>query len=65
MSPDSLYKILSSLTLEEKIRFLSGVDWWRTPVIQRDGVFVPHIKVCLCSQFVKHERKLTSFISVH
>ncbi|EEU35586.1 uncharacterized protein NECHADRAFT_122923 [Fusarium vanettenii 77-13-4] len=44
MSPDSLHNILSSLTLEEKIRFLSGVDWWRTPVIQRDGVFVPHIK---------------------
>lgn len=49
MSPDSLHNILSSLTLEEKIRFLSGVDWWRTPVIQRDEVFVPHIKVCLCS----------------
>ncbi|KAH7018178.1 glycoside hydrolase superfamily [Microdochium trichocladiopsis] len=36
--------ILSQLTLEEKISLLAAVDWWRTPVIKRDGLFVPHIK---------------------
>lgn len=39
--------ILSQLTLEEKISLLAAVDWWRTPVIKRDGLFVPHIKVSL------------------
>lgn len=37
--------ILTRLTLEEKISLLAAVDWWRTPVINRDGLFVPHIKV--------------------
>jgi hypothetical protein len=37
--------ILSRLTLEEKVSLLSAKDWWRTPVINRPGVFVPHIKV--------------------
>ncbi|KAL2833969.1 glycoside hydrolase superfamily [Aspergillus pseudoustus] len=32
------------LILEEKVSLLAAVDWWRTPVIQRDDVFVPHIK---------------------
>ncbi|KAF7557701.1 hypothetical protein G7Z17_g399 [Cylindrodendrum hubeiense] len=36
--------LLAGLTLEEKISLLAGVDWWRTPVIKRDDVFVPHIK---------------------
>ncbi|KAH6975216.1 glycoside hydrolase superfamily [Ilyonectria sp. MPI-CAGE-AT-0026] len=36
--------LLSELSLEEKISLLAGVDWWRTPVIKRDNVFVPHIK---------------------
>ncbi|KAH7152676.1 glycoside hydrolase superfamily [Dactylonectria macrodidyma] len=36
--------LLSELTLEEKISLLAGVDWWRTAIIKRDGVFVPHIK---------------------
>ncbi|KAM5349957.1 hypothetical protein ACJ41O_006462 [Fusarium nematophilum] len=44
MSHDDLDTVLSALTLEEKISFLSGVDWWRTPVINREKVFVPHIK---------------------
>lgn len=38
-------RILTQLTLEEKISLLAAVDWWRTPVINRDGLFVPHIKV--------------------
>ncbi|KAL3476993.1 glycoside hydrolase superfamily [Aspergillus californicus] len=36
--------LLSKLTLEEKVSLLAAVDWWRTPVINRDDVFVPHIK---------------------
>ncbi|KAH8804450.1 glycoside hydrolase superfamily [Xylogone sp. PMI_703] len=36
--------IISKLTLEEKVSLLAGKDWWRTPTIKRDGVFVPHIK---------------------
>ncbi|KAJ9156016.1 Beta-glucosidase [Pleurostoma richardsiae] len=42
---DEISDILSRLTLEEKISFLAGTDWWRTPVIKRDGVFVPHLKL--------------------
>lgn len=42
--------ILSELSLEEKISLLAGVDWWRTPVIKRDNVFVPHIKVKWANQ---------------
>jgi beta-glucosidase len=37
--------VLSRLTLEEKVSLLAAKDWWRTPVIKRNGVFVPHIKV--------------------
>ncbi|KXJ89473.1 glycoside hydrolase superfamily [Microdochium bolleyi] len=37
-------RILAQLTLDEKISLLAAADWWRTPVIDRDGVFVPHIK---------------------
>lgn len=40
-----LHSLLKKLTLEEKVSLLAAVDWWRTPVIKRDGVFVPHIKV--------------------
>lgn len=39
-------EILSKLTLDEKVSLLAAVDWWRTPVIEREGVFIPHIKVC-------------------
>lgn len=42
--------LLSELSLEEKISLLAGVDWWRTPVIKRDNVFVPHIKVKWANQ---------------
>lgn len=38
-------EILEKLTSEEKVSLLSATDWWRTPVIDREGVFVPHIKV--------------------
>jgi beta-glucosidase len=41
-------QLLSKLTLEEKASLLAAKDWWRTPIIDRDGVYVPHIKVC-CS----------------
>jgi hypothetical protein len=37
--------LLDRLTLEEKISLLAAVDWWRTPTIERDDVFIPHIKV--------------------
>jgi beta-glucosidase len=37
--------LLRNLKLEEKVSLLSATDWWRTPRIERDGVFVPHIKV--------------------
>lgn len=37
--------LLSQLTREEKVSLLSATDWWRTPVIQRDGFTIPHIKV--------------------
>ncbi|KAK1962305.1 glycoside hydrolase [Colletotrichum sublineola] len=41
-----LKSLLSTrLTLEEKASLLAAVDWWRTPTIRRDGVFVPHIKM--------------------
>jgi beta-glucosidase len=39
-------QLLGKLTLEEKVSLLAAKDWWRTPIIDRDGVFVPHIKVC-------------------
>lgn len=44
---EDLTSLVSRLTLEEKISLLSGVDWWRTPTIRRDGLFVPHLKVCI------------------
>jgi hypothetical protein len=37
--------LLDRLTLEEKVSLLAAVDWWRTPTISREDVFVPHIKV--------------------
>ena len=37
--------LLNRLSVEEKVQLLSAVDWWRTPVIKKDGVFIPHIKV--------------------
>ncbi|KAL4731405.1 hypothetical protein ACLX1H_000371 [Fusarium chlamydosporum] len=37
--------LVSQLTIEEKVSLLSAVDWWRTPTIKRDNVFVPHIKM--------------------
>ena len=40
-----LDKLLSKLTRDEKISLLAAAHWWRTQVIKRDDVFVPHIKV--------------------
>jgi beta-glucosidase len=37
--------LVSRLTLEERVSLLSAVDWWRTPTIKRDDVFIPHIKM--------------------
>ncbi|CAG8212822.1 unnamed protein product [Penicillium olsonii] len=37
--------LLNRLSVEEKVQLLSAVDWWRTPVIKKDGVFIPHIKM--------------------
>jgi hypothetical protein len=42
---DYIDDILRRLTLEEKVRLLAAKDWWRTSVIERDGIFVPHVKV--------------------
>lgn len=36
--------LVSKLTVEEKVSLLAAVDWWRTPTIKRDDVFIPHIK---------------------
>ncbi|BCS30062.1 uncharacterized protein APUU_80365A [Aspergillus puulaauensis] len=44
MESHNVQTLLSKLTLEEKVSLLAAVDWWRTPVIKRDDVFVPHIK---------------------
>lgn len=38
-------KILSQLTLEEKVALTAGVDTWRTAAIERLGV--PSITVCM------------------
>jgi len=38
-------RLLRKLTLGEKISLLAAEDWWRTPVIDRDGIYVPNIKV--------------------
>lgn len=37
-------QLLLKLTLQEKVSLLTAKDWWRTPIIDREGVFVPHIK---------------------
>ncbi|RGP77235.1 hypothetical protein FLONG3_4750 [Fusarium longipes] len=37
--------LVSKLTVEEKVSLLAAVDWWRTPTIKRDDVFIPHIKM--------------------
>jgi hypothetical protein len=37
--------VLGKLTLREKVDLLAAKDWWRTLTIERDNVFVPHIKV--------------------
>ncbi|RYC91499.1 putative beta-glucosidase I [Fusarium oxysporum f. sp. narcissi] len=37
-------ELISQLTVEEKVSLLAAVDWWRTPTIKRDDVFIPHIK---------------------
>jgi hypothetical protein len=39
------FQILGKLTLDEKISLLAAKDWWRTEIVDRDGVFVPQIKV--------------------
>lgn len=44
-SLDYVGDILQRLTLEEKVNLLAAKDWWRTAVIDREGVFVPHVKV--------------------
>ncbi|PYH82960.1 glycoside hydrolase, partial [Aspergillus uvarum CBS 121591] len=41
---EDLDKLLSKLTRKEKISLLAAADWWRTRVIKRDDVFVPHVK---------------------
>ncbi|KAK9853833.1 uncharacterized protein MYU51_005351 [Penicillium brevicompactum] len=37
--------LLDRLSLEDKVQLLSAVDWWRTPTIKKDDVFIPHIKM--------------------
>ncbi|KAH7336659.1 glycoside hydrolase superfamily [Rhexocercosporidium sp. MPI-PUGE-AT-0058] len=37
--------LLDCLTLKEKVSLLAAADWWRTPTIERDDVFIPHIKM--------------------
>lgn len=47
LEPDvDIDNVLSKLTIEEKVALLAAKDWWRTPSIKRDDVFVPQIKVC-------------------
>ncbi|POR37753.1 Beta-glucosidase [Tolypocladium paradoxum] len=41
--------LLDRLTVEEKVQLLSTVDWWRTPVVKRYDVFIPHISTFLMS----------------
>lgn len=40
-------ELLDKLTIEEKVSLLAAKDWWRTPIISREGVFVPHVKVSM------------------
>jgi hypothetical protein len=42
---DHVNELLQRLTLEEKVSLLAAKDWWRTVVIEREGIFVPHVKV--------------------
>jgi beta-glucosidase len=44
-SLDPIDSILMRLKLEEKVSLLAAKDWWRTSTINRDGVFIPQIKV--------------------
>jgi beta-glucosidase len=44
---DYIDDILRRLTLEERVRLLAAKDWWRTAVIERDGIFVPCVKASL------------------
>jgi beta-glucosidase len=44
---DYVDDILRRLTLKEKVELLAAKDWWRTAVIDRDDIFVPHVKVSL------------------
>ncbi|KAL3456427.1 glycoside hydrolase superfamily [Aspergillus heterothallicus] len=44
MDSHDIDALLDKLTLEEKVSLLAAVDWWRTPAIKRDDVFVPHLK---------------------
>ncbi|KAM0431471.1 hypothetical protein ACHAPT_005449 [Fusarium lateritium] len=37
--------LVSKLTIKEKVKLLAAFDWWRTARIDRDDVFVPHIKL--------------------
>ncbi|KAL9562632.1 hypothetical protein ACKAV7_013196 [Fusarium commune] len=41
---EATIELISKLTVEEKVSLLAAVDWWRTPTIKRDNVFIPHIK---------------------
>ncbi|KAF2495026.1 hypothetical protein BU16DRAFT_461709 [Lophium mytilinum] len=37
--------IISQLSLEEKVSLTSAADWWRTPVIKKNGkILIPHVK---------------------
>ncbi|KAH7240247.1 glycoside hydrolase superfamily [Fusarium redolens] len=37
--------LISKLTVDEKVSLVAAVDWWRTPTINREDVFIPHIKM--------------------
>jgi hypothetical protein len=38
--------LVQRLTLDEKVALTAAVDWWRTAEISRNGLYLPHIKVC-------------------
>ncbi|PSN67619.1 glycoside hydrolase [Corynespora cassiicola Philippines] len=45
MTADNVNRILSQLTLEEKVSLCGAADWWRTHAIKRDDTLIlPHIK---------------------
>ena len=55
-------ELLDKLTVEEKVSLLAAKDWWRTPIISRKGVFIPHVKVymlrmTICGQTANHYRQ--------